>query len=120
MIAVDLGQSGCRISIEGQIHSTNRGKHAGESVLRSLGLNFGQFNAQSELVSLSLTGLFGVVGDVMPYLELCNQFFGAKEVAVIDDGLDMGGLELIDGDLWEMAGGGETYAGYTKKMLSRM
>lgn len=87
MIAVDLGQSGCRISIEGKIHSTNRGKHAGESVQRSLEVNFGQFNAQSELVALSLTGLFGVVGDAKPYLELCNKFFGAKEVAVIDDGL---------------------------------
>lgn len=87
MIAVDLGQSGCRISIEGKVHSTNRGKYAGESVLRSLEANFSQFDAQSELVSLSLTGLFGVVGDAKPYLELCNEYFGAKEVAVIDDGL---------------------------------
>ena len=87
MIAVDLGQSGCRISIEGKIHSSNRGKLAGESVLVSLEENFKNIDAKSELVTLSLTGLFGYVDDARPYLHLCNKYFGAKEVAVIDDGL---------------------------------
>lgn len=87
MIAVDLGQSGCRISIEGKIHSSNRGKFAGESVLVSLEENFKNLQASSELVALSLTGLFGYVDDPNPYLQLCTKYFGAKEVAVIDDGL---------------------------------
>ena len=87
MIAVDLGQSGCRISIEGKLHSTNRGKLAGESVLVALEENFKNIGASSELVTLSLTGLFGHVENAQAYLELCNKYFGAKEVAVIDDGL---------------------------------
>ena len=87
MIAVDLGQSGCRISIDGKIHSSNRGKLAGESVLVSLEENFKKIDAKSEFVTLSLTGLFGYVENVQAYLELCNKYFGTKEVAVIDDGL---------------------------------
>lgn len=87
MIAVDLGQSGCRISIEGKVTTTARGKLAGESVTDALEANFKGLNAKSELVTLSLTGLFGVVSDAKPYLHLCGKYFGAKEVAVIDDGL---------------------------------
>ena len=87
MIAVDLGQSGCRISIEGVITSTSRGKLAGEAVIDALDANFKELSAKSELVSLSLTGLFGHVGDTKPYLALCSKYFDAKEVAVIDDGL---------------------------------
>ena len=87
MIAVDLGQSGCRISIEGKVTATARGKLAGESVTDALEANFKGLNAKSELVTLSLTGLFGVVSDAKPYLHLCGKYFGAKEVAVIDDGL---------------------------------
>jgi N-acetylglucosamine kinase-like BadF-type ATPase len=87
MIAVDLGQSGCRLSIEGKVISTTRGKHAGEPVIEALEANFKELNEKSEIVSLSLTGLFGQVGDTKPYLDLCNKYFGAKEVAVIDDGL---------------------------------
>lgn len=86
MIAVDLGQSGCRISIEGIVHSTTRGKLAGEPVLNAIEANIEKLNANSELVSLSLTGLFGVVGNTKPYLDLCAKYLGAKEVAVIDDG----------------------------------
>ena len=87
MIAVDLGQSGCRISVEGHIHASNRGKLSGEPVIRALEVNFKEINAKSELVALSLTGLIGVVREVESYLDLCNKYFGAKEVAVIDDGL---------------------------------
>lgn len=87
MIAVDLGQSGCRVNVDGKIISSSRGKLAGESVISALEANFNEIDAKSELVSLSLTGLFGIVGDTTPYLLLCNKFFGAKEVAVIDDGL---------------------------------
>ena len=61
MIAVDLGQSGCRISIEGKIHSSNRGKLAGELVLVSLEENFKNIDAKSELVTLSLTGFLATL-----------------------------------------------------------
>jgi N-acetylglucosamine kinase-like BadF-type ATPase len=87
MIAVDLGQSGCRINIDGTVQSTSRGKLAGESVIGALEANFKDLNAQSETVTLSLTGLFGDVGDTRPFLTLCQKYFAAKEVAVIDDGL---------------------------------
>ena len=36
---------------------------------------------------------------------------------VIDDGLDMGGLELIDGDLWEKADSNQTYSTYLHNRL---
>jgi N-acetylglucosamine kinase-like BadF-type ATPase len=87
MIAVDLGQSGCRLSIDGKMLTTARGKFAGEPVISALEANFKEVNAKSDLVSLSLTGLFGDVGETGPFLELCNKYFYAKEVAVIDDGL---------------------------------
>lgn len=87
MIAVDLGQSGCRLSIDGKMLTTTRGKLAGEQVISALEANFKEVNAKSDLVSLSLTGLFGNVGETGPFLELCTKYFDAKEVAVIDDGL---------------------------------
>jgi len=87
MIAVDLGQSGCRINIDGKLQSSNRGKLAGEQVTTALEANFKEINAKSELVTLSLTGLFGYVSNTQAYLDLCNKYFGANEVAVIDDGL---------------------------------
>ena len=87
MIAVDLGQSGCRLNIDGNLQSSNRGKLAGEQVTSALEANFREIQAKSELVTLSLTGLFGYVSNTQAYLDLCNKYFGAKEVAVIDDGL---------------------------------
>jgi N-acetylglucosamine kinase-like BadF-type ATPase len=87
MIAVDLGQSGCRINVDGKLQNSNRGKLAGEQVTSALEANFKEINAKSELVTLSLTGLFGYVSNTQNYLDLCNKYFGAKEVAVIDDGL---------------------------------
>jgi len=87
MIAVDLGQSGCRMNIDGKLQSSNRGKLAGEQVTTALEANFKEINAKSELVTLSLTGLFGYVSNTQAYLDLCNKYFGANEVAVIDDGL---------------------------------
>ena len=87
MIAVDLGQSGCRLNIDGKMLTTARGKLAGEPVISALEANFKEVNAKSDLVSLSLTGLFGDVGETRLFLELCKKYFDAKEVAVIDDGL---------------------------------
>ena len=39
---------------------------------------------------------------------------------VIDDGLDFGSLELIDGDLWEKASSNQTYSNYVKDMLRKI
>ena len=87
MIAVDLGQSGCRIWHDGKIYVSTRGKLAGLSSLEALDTNFRAHTITSEVVSLSLTGLYGDVGEVTPYLKLCQQHFKAKSVLVIDDGL---------------------------------
>lgn len=87
MIAVDLGQSGCRIKYGDQLHTTQLAKLAGKPISEALERNFQQITAQSDLVALSLTGLYGDVGDVAPFLEICRKHFGAKEVVVIDDGL---------------------------------
>jgi glucosamine kinase len=38
-------------------------------------------------VALSITGVYGDVGDPKPYGQLASKYFGAKSVAVIDDGL---------------------------------
>lgn len=38
---------------------------------------------------------------------------------IIDDGLEHN-LEMLGGDLWEVANGGETYSGYVSDMLKRM
>ena len=118
MIAVDLGQSGCRISIEGKIHTSNRGKLAGEPVLSALEVNFQEINAKSELVSLSLTGLFGHVSDTQSYLNLCAKYFGAKEVAVIDDGLASlaGSLAGVPGVALTLGGGVVAVAGNGEKL----
>lgn len=87
MIAVDLGQSGCRIKYGDQVLTTQIGKLAGKPIADALELNFAQLSQQADVVALSLTGLYGDVGDVAPFLALCKKHFGASEVAVIDDGL---------------------------------
>jgi Terminase large subunit, T4likevirus-type, N-terminal/Terminase RNaseH-like domain len=38
---------------------------------------------------------------------------------IIEDGLEHD-FEVLDGDLWEVANGGETYAAFTRKMLDRL
>lgn len=87
MIAVDLGQSGCRIKSGEQLYTTQMGKLAGKPIFEALERNFKELTLQSNIVTLSLTGLYGDVGDVAPFLDLCKKYFGALEVAVIDDGL---------------------------------
>lgn len=118
MIAVDLGQSGCRIYIDGEIISTSRGKLAGEPVLNALETNFRDLNANSELITLSLTGLFGDVGDCQPFLELCARHFGANQVAVIDDGLASlaGALAGRSGVALTLGGGVVAVAGNGEKL----
>lgn len=93
VLAVDLGQSGTRVQWpEGHFESA-RAKRATESPLEALRDVFDEvtdFNGgaiRSDLVALSLTGIYGQVPDPKPYGELAVEYFGAKNVAVIDDGL---------------------------------
>lgn len=93
VLAVDLGQSGARFRTSDTEFTSKRSKLAHESTLdvlndlfieaqEKLGATF-----QSELVALSITGVYGDVGDPKPYGQLASKYFGAKSVAVIDDGL---------------------------------
>ena len=105
VLAVDLGQSGSRIRWnEGHFEST-RAKRATESPIEVLRDVFGEFvhsqdaTVREELVVLSLTGIYGYVPDPQPYGDLASEFFDAKHVAVMDDGLAglVGALGTEDG-----------------------
>lgn len=88
MLAVDLGQSGARIRFNGKEFISSRAKLAGESPVDSLRAVFSELpKIKSDLVSLCLTGFNGIVTDELSYGLICKEFFGSKEVAVIDDGL---------------------------------
>jgi N-acetylglucosamine kinase-like BadF-type ATPase len=107
-LIVDLGQSGCRIRMGGVSLNSTRGKLAGEHPLPALRAIFEiteKINANT--VALSCTGFGGVVTDPQPFLELCNEFFGAKKVAVIDDGLAgfVGALGGSNGVVLSIGGG---------------
>jgi len=88
VLAVDLGQSGSRISSGQALINSTRGKLAGEPPLSSLRAVFESIEKlHADTVALSCTGFRGIVTDPQPFLALCNEFFGASKVAVIDDGL---------------------------------
>lgn len=91
VLAVDLGQSGTRIRWADGTYESARAKQATESpleVLRDVFEEAGDaHDIRSEIVALSLTGIYGHVPDPEPYGALAEEFFGAKDVAVIDDGL---------------------------------
>ena len=93
VLAVDLGQSGARFRTSETEFTSKRSKLAHESTLdvlndlfiaaqEKLGTTF-----KSDVVALSITGVYGDVGDPKPYGQLASKYFGAKSVAVIDDGL---------------------------------
>ena len=108
MLVVDLGQSGSRARIGGEQIDSDRGKLNGESVvdsLRAIFLNLPK--GQIDIAALACTGFNGVVSDPQPFLELCNEFFGAKKVAVIDDGLAgfVGALGGSNGVVLSIGGG---------------
>ena len=88
VLAVDLGQSGSRFKQGDLLITSDRGKVAGENPLPALRAVFESTQKfQADVVALSCTGFYGVVSEPQKYLQLCQEFFGAKEVAVIDDGL---------------------------------
>ena len=108
MLAVDLGQSGTRFKQGDLLITSERGKVAGENPLPALRAVFESSQKFSaDVVALSCTGFYGVVSEPQKYLELCKQFFGSKEVAVIDDGLAgyVGAMNARDGVVLSIGGG---------------
>jgi len=88
MLVIDLGQSGSRIRFQGKEIQSIRGKLNGENVVDSLRAIFCDLDPiQADVVALSSTGFNGVISAPEPFGFLCQEFFGAKKVAVIDDGL---------------------------------
>ncbi len=91
VLAVDLGQSGTRLRWLNGSYESARAKRADESPISVLHDVFAEasnlYEIASDLVALSLTGVYGDVPDPQKYGELAAQYFGAKDVVVIDDGL---------------------------------
>ena len=107
-LVVDLGQSGSRARIDGKQIDSDRGKLNGESVVDSLRAVFLNLpKGQIDIAALACTGFNGVVSDPQPFLALCDEFFGAKKVAVIDDGLAgfVGALGGSNGVVLSIGGG---------------
>jgi len=113
VLAVDLGQSGARLRWTTGEYSSQRAKRAAETpleVLRDLFMEVRTLHGDAlhnDVVAMSLTGIYGNVPDPEPYGELAYEFFGAVEVAVIDDGLAgfMGALGNEDGVALSVGGG---------------
>ena len=108
MLVVDLGQSGSRVRLDGQQIDSDRGKLNGESVVESLRAIFQKLpKSQVDTAALACTGFNGIVSDPQPFLALCNEIFGAKKVALIDDGLAgfVGALSGSNGVVLSIGGG---------------
>lgn len=108
MIAIDLGQSGARASIDGEIFELSRGKQASESVISAISAVGALLPAATtDTVALSLTGLFGVVADPEPFHQLTKSLWGATATVVIDDGLAsfFGAVGGSDGVALTLGGG---------------
>ncbi|MEN9516877.1 MAG: hypothetical protein RLZZ159_743 [Actinomycetota bacterium] len=107
-IVVDLGQSGARIKTGSEIINLPIAKKATDSVVSTLEEIFSALpTAQYENAYLSLTGLLGNVGDVNPFGEICQRYFGTKQVFVMDDGLAayIGALGDSNGVVLTLGGG---------------
>jgi len=87
LLALDVGQSGSRISINGELKSIQRAMHAGEPVENTVAAILENLRIDAPKVALSLTGLYGDVGDVSRFKEVCHKYSKTREVCVIDDGL---------------------------------
>ena len=119
VLAVDLGQSGARFRTTDTEFTSKRSKLAHESTLDVLNDLFIEAQEhlgstfQSEFVALSITGVYGDVGDPKPYGQLAAKYFGAKAVAVIDDGLAgyFGALRNNDGVTLSIGSGTVAIAG---------
>lgn len=108
VLAVDLGQSGTRFKQGDLLINSDRGKVAGENPLPALTAVFESTQKFSaDVVALSCTGFYGVVSEPQKYLALCQKYFGASQVAVIDDGLAgfIGALNGRNGVVLSVGGG---------------
>ncbi len=119
VLAVDLGQSGTRIRWTDGHFESSRAKRATESSLEALRdvfdelVEYHEGAIREELVALSLTGIYGHVPDPQNYGALAAEFFKAKDVAVIDDGLAglVGALGTEDGVALSVGSGVVAVAG---------
>ena len=121
-LVVDLGQSGSRIRMGDISIKSDRGKLVGEQPLSALRAFFESIEKlNSEVVALSCTGFNGVVPLTQPYGELCSEFFDAKKVAVIDDGLAgfFGALQGANGVALTIGGGVVSVGGRDGKFAHR-
>lgn len=121
-LIVDLGQSGSRVRINGQQIESNRGKLNGEAVIDSLHAIFQSLpKSKLDVAALACTGFNGIISDPQPFYELCNEFFGATKVAVIDDGLAgfVGVLGGSQGVVLSIGGGVVSVGGKDGKFAHR-
>jgi glucosamine kinase len=119
VLAVDLGQSGTRVRwVDGHFESS-RAKVPNETSLDALRdifeevTEFHEGALRSDVVALSLTALYGNVPDPKPFGLLANEYFSAKDVAVIDDGLAglIGALGRVNGVTLSVGSGVVAVAG---------
>jgi N-acetylglucosamine kinase-like BadF-type ATPase len=119
VLAVDLGQSGARFKSADAEYVSKRAKQAHESTVDVLEELFAEAQNhfgtafQSDVVALSITGVYGDVGEPKPYGQLAAKYFGATSVAVIDDGLAgyFGALGNSDGVALSIGSGTVAIAG---------
>lgn len=119
VLALDLGQSGARLRWSGGEYESKRAKRADESVLTVVREIFEEVRKNypkgihEENVAMSLTAMNGTAPDPQPYGELAKEFFGAKNVAIIDDGLAgyVGALRADDGVVVSIGSGVVAVAG---------
>ena len=122
VLAVDLGQSGCRIKQGDLLITSDRGKLVGEAPLASFKAIFESIEKlTADVVSLSCTGFNGVVQNPESFGELCAQYFGATKVAVIDDGFAgfVGALNGRNGVVLSIGGGVVSVGGNEGKFAHR-
>lgn len=122
VLAVDLGQSGCRIKQGDLLITSDRGKLVGEAPLASFKAIFESIEKlTADVVSLSCTGFNGVVQNPQSFGQLCAQYFGATKVAVIDDGFAgfVGALNGRNGVVLSIGGGVVSVGGNEEKFAHR-
>lgn len=119
VLALDLGQSGARLRWSGGEYESKRAKRADETVLTAIREIFEEVakhtskEIREETVAMSLTAINGTAPDPKPYGELAQEFFGAKNVVIADDGLAgyVGALRADDGVVISIGSGVVAVAG---------
>ena len=122
VLAVDLGQSGCRIKQGDLLITSDRGKLVGEAPIDSFKAIFESIQKLSaDVVSLSCSGFNGIVQNPESFGELCSKYFGATKVAVLDDGLAgfIGALNGRNGVVLSIGGGVVAVGGNDGKYAHR-